>query len=285
MFIKRAKSRPSLRARNSEDGPDSSPLAQSSFTADVYVDDAEEGGSILERKKAQKKEKRKDGLGKSTRLSFGGDEDGGDATAFKPRRSLLSQSFKLPSTPAASSVSKTPSTSSSVYSREYLSELKASTPSRAPRITTVKDDSDEEEMNVTGLSRLARDKYAATLMEDTTAGIPDEVAIVNAKTKRQAAVENVKHGGNLGEDYIALGAGQVAVFDASEEPHPESRLMREEDEGEEGDEGESILLVASKRVENIAQTWQTTLKLMIGCILANRLIGPLRGGEKERLES
>ena len=246
MFIKRAKSRPSLRARDSEDGHDSSPIAQSSVTADVSIDEAEEGGSVLERKKAQKKEKRKDGLGKSTRLSFGGDEDGGETTSFKPKKSLLSQSFKLPSTPETSFAHKPLSTPSSVYSREYLSELKASTPSRAPRITTVKDDSDDEGMNGTGLSRLARDKYASILVEDTTAGIPDEVAIVNAKSKRQAAVENVKHGGNLGDDFIALGAGQVAVVDARDEPHPESRLMREEDEGEEGDEGESFITNISK---------------------------------------
>jgi GC-rich sequence DNA-binding factor len=239
MFIKRAKSRPSIRARDSDIETTGSPLAKSSFTPDDPAEDVEDGGRILERKKAQKKEKRKDELGKTTRLSFGGDDDGGEGevTPFKPKKSLLSQSLKLPSTPlTSSSAAETPSTLSSVYSREYLCELKASTPSRAPRRPTVEDDEDDD-MDRSGLSRLARNKYAPTIVEDTTAGIPDAVAIASAKSKRQAAVENVKHNGNLGEDYIALGGEQIAVYDGTEGPHPESRLMREEDEGEEGDEG------------------------------------------------
>ncbi len=234
MFIKRAKSRPSLRARDSDIEPTGSPLAKSSFTPDEPNDDVGEEGSILERKKSQKKEKRKDGLGKTTRLSFRGDEDG-EVTPFKPKKSLLSQSIKLHLTSEQPQTAETPSTSASIYSREYISELKASTPSRAQRRPTVEDDEDGDDGS--GLSRLARNKYASTLVDDTTAGIPDTLDIAAAKAKRQAAVENVKHGGNLGEDYIALGGGQIAVYDGSEGPHPESRLMREEDEGEVGDEG------------------------------------------------
>jgi len=238
MFIKKVKSRPSIRFRDSEIDTASSPLAKSSFTAEEAADTPDEGGSVLERKKAQKSQKRKDGLGKTTRLSFGGEDDGGENTPFKPKKSLLSQSINLHSTPlASSSDNETPSSSSSIYSKEYLSQLKASTPTRAPRRATVEDEDDDEDMDGPGLSRVARNKYASSLIEDTTAGIPDTVAIAAAKTKRQAAVENVKHGGNLGEDYIALGGAQIAVFDGTTGPHPESRLMREEDEGEEGDEG------------------------------------------------
>ena len=242
MFFKRAKSRPSIRARVSNEEVIGSPLAKSSITLDDSVENVAESGSILERKKTQKKEKRKDGLSKTaTRLSFGGDEDGTELTPFKAKKSLLSQSL----TPRASSTAaETPSTSSSIYSREYLSELKASTPSRAPQMNTTEDDEDDvgDDTHGAGLSRLARDKYASTLVEDTTAGIPDAVDIASAKNRRQAAVENVKHGGGLGGDFIALGGGQLAVYDGTKGPHPESRLMREEDEGDEGDEGQSQFL-------------------------------------------
>ena len=232
MFVKRNKSRPSLRARDVEDEPASagSPLAKSSFGPDeLEQDEPESSGSVMERKKARAKEKRP--LSKGSRLSFGG--DGGDeAEEFKPKKSLLSQSLKLPSTPTSDASPP----SSSIYSREHLSELKASTPSKAPQNARVDDDDDDEDQDEdgSGLSRIAREKYASVLVEDTTAGIPDEAAVAAAKSKRQAAVESGKH--DLGEDYKALGGGQIAVYDGEKGPHPESRLMREEDEGEEGDE-------------------------------------------------
>lgn len=258
MFIKRAKSRPSLRAREVEAEPSGSPLAKSSFSANDHgseagaslvdsangagngsVDDDDTGGSVMERKKAQRKEKRI-GAGKaqSTRLSFGGEgEDEG--TSFKPRKSLLSQSIKLPSTPSAAV--STPSSSAAgttpSYSREYLSELKAATPSRVQRAAVEDADEQNEDVDGTGLSRLARDKYASTFAEDTTAGIPDAAAVASARMKRQAAVESAKHGGSGAEDYISLGEGRLVVHDGTEGPHPESRLMREEDEEGEGDEG------------------------------------------------
>jgi GC-rich sequence DNA-binding factor len=77
MFIKRAKSRPSLRAREVEAEPSGSPLAKSSFSANDHgseadvslvesgngagnglVEEDDTGGSVMERKKAQRKEKR-----------------------------------------------------------------------------------------------------------------------------------------------------------------------------------------------------------------------------------
>ncbi|KGB78044.2 GC-rich sequence DNA-binding factor [Cryptococcus deuterogattii R265] len=254
MFVKRARPRPSLRARDS-DLPDPastlSPLAKSSITANdaqnsddsVEIDPNEGSGSILGRKKGLKKEKTKDRLSKKvSALSFGGAADEDEGMAFKPKKSLLSQQLKPPSTPSTFDTTGTPSTmrTSGVYSREYLSELKAATPTRAPRgVTDTIEDDDTEDPS--GLSRLAREKYASTFAQDTTAGIPDAATIAAAKMKRQAAV-----GGNgpasasaeNEEDYISLGsgAGKVAIYDAQQGPHPESRLMREEDEEGEGDE-------------------------------------------------
>lgn len=180
------------------------------------------------RKKAQKKDK-----AKASRLSFGGEAvEIGEGTPFKPTKSRLSEQIKdrLHSTPTASTSStQTPASSSSMYSKEYLDQLKASTPSRAPR------KADEDEVDASGLSQLARNKYA-TRIDDTTEGIPDPVAIAAARQQRQRALEKNKHGGNE-EDYIPLGKGQIAIYDDSNKgPHPESRLMREDDEEGDGDE-------------------------------------------------
>jgi len=252
MFNKRAKARPSLRAREADDDVSAdtgSPLAKSVVTVNS-TDDAEagnstmpgdepEGLSVMERKKMRNKEK-KGGKGPS-RLSFGGDgEDSAGGTPFKQKKSLLSQSIKLPSTPSnTSSTVDQPSAStstSSIYSQEYLSQLKAATPNRAPKVDDAESDDEAEDSG--GLSRAAKEKYGQVLVEDTTAGIPDAAVVAAARIKRQAAVTGLKRG--LGDDdYIALGGGQVAVWDGEKGPHPESRLMREEDEGDEGDEGES----------------------------------------------
>jgi GC-rich sequence DNA-binding factor len=242
-MFKKAKSRPSLRARESEDPASaSSPLAQSSITAedpDTSIDvEGEDGdvsmGSIFERKKAGKKDKRRDRPMGSSRLSFGGDK-GGEGEASKPRRSLLSQSVTARLENAAASTSS-PLASTPSYSSDYLSQLKASTPTRGPRPVTVDDDDDIQEVDANGLSKIAREKYASV---DKTEGIPDTAAIAAAKMKRQARVESAKHDVGPEEDYIALGGGRLVVHDGEDRgPHPESRLMREEDEGDEGDEGE-----------------------------------------------
>ncbi|KAK8849483.1 hypothetical protein IAR55_004817 [Kwoniella newhampshirensis] len=294
MFIKRAKSRPSIRARDSDfsdpstSASTSSPLAKASFTAEdaatgsgdvsMHVEAEDTSGSILERKKAQKKEKRKDGglASKSkiaSRLSFGGaDEEGESSAPFKPRKSLLSQQIKLPETPTSIASTSTPATSSSgMYSSEYLTQLKASTPTRAPR----RADEDDDEEDGTGLSKLAKEKYASTFVEDTTAGIPDATAIAAAKMKRSAALEAKKHGslGEMGEDYIALGGGKIAIYDGTDGPHPESRLMREEDEEGDGDEDMADYTEANERLhlgKNANKAAARRLKGEIGELIADR---------------
>lgn len=141
-----------------------------------------------------------------------------DTPAFKQKKSLLSQALK-----ASSSIPSSVADSQS-YSREYLSELKAATPTRAP-----KTEGD-------GLSSIAQEKYASEIAADTTAGIPDAAAVTAAKNRRKAALE----GRSMDEDYISLGSDRG--------PHPESRLMREEDEGEEGDEDFASYTEANDRL-------------------------------------
>jgi GC-rich sequence DNA-binding factor len=245
-MFKKAKSRPSLRARDVEDEPTtSSPLARSSFTANdadtsIEVGDEEDGdvsmGSIFERKKAGKKDKDKRRPLGGSRLSFGGDKAGSEGESSRPKKSLLSQSTTAHIESAAYSSSSSVGASPS-YSSDYLSQLKASTPTRGPRTATMNDDIEEVDAN--GLSKMAREKYASV---DSTEGIPDTAAIAAAKMKRQARVESSKHDIGGEEDFISLGGGKLIVHDGEDRgPHPESRLMREEDEGDEGDEGKLTL--------------------------------------------
>lgn len=245
MFIKRARPRPSVRAKETEDDV---PPASSDGDASV-----EEGGSVMERKKAARKKTQ----GRS-KLSFGGDDEVGlshrsvaniqtSDSAFKQRKSLLSQALK-----ASSSVAS-PSGASQSYSKEYLSELKAATPTRAPK---AEGDGDGD-----GLSTVAQEKYASQIAADTTAGIPDPAAVAAAKNRRKAALE----GRSLQEDYISLGSDRG--------PHPESRLMREEDEGEEGDEHFASYTEANDRLaigREANRTAARRLRGEIGELIADR---------------
>ncbi|RXK36353.1 hypothetical protein M231_06390 [Tremella mesenterica] len=237
MFIKRAKSRPSLRAREQDDQSDMVVSKDHATTSNLEGEEETSGG-VMERKKVKGKERRKEHLKSGgPRLSFGNDGEDG-SSGFKPRKSLLSQQVKLaPLLSAENEVKESVVT----YSSDYLEMLKASTPSRGPKPATVEIENGEdnaEDEDSTGLSRLAREKYSSKIVEDSTAGIPDAAAIASAKMKRQAAVGSQQRGlGDIGEDYISLGGTQMAVYDGDKGLHPESRLMREEDEGEEGDEG------------------------------------------------
>ncbi|WVQ75090.1 hypothetical protein IAR50_004699 [Cryptococcus sp. DSM 104548] len=289
MFIKRVKPRPSLRTRES-DAPDtpatSSPLAKSSIAAgdvqdpDTSADiDLEEGsGNLLGRKKPGRKDKTKDRLKKGGRLSFGGEAED-EEEAFKPKKSLLSQQIKLPSTPSGISAEQSASsTSGSTYSQEYLSQLKAATPTRAPRSATDSVE-DAEEVDASGLSRLARQKYGSSIAQDTTAGIPDAATIAAAKIKRQAGLSNGQGStsGDGGEDYISLseggGGGRIAIYDAQQGPHPESRLMREEDETGDGDEDMADFTEAKDRLylgRDAKKAAARRLRGEIGDLIADR---------------
>lgn len=280
MFNKRAKARPSLRAREADDdGPSTgSPLAKSVITAeaedagDSSMATEDDGLSVMERKKLRNKEKKT--TKPASRLSFGGEGEESQGTPFKQKKSLLSQSLKLPSTPTASSNPSQPaaSSSSSVYSREYLSQLKAATPNRSARTDEAQSDDEEDDVGGKdnqsgGLSRAAREKFGNVLVEDTTAGIPDAAVVAAARMKRQAALTGQKRG--MGDDdYIALGGGQVAVWDGEKGPHPESRLMREEDEGDEGDEGGLGFGVGDCILT--LQIWQSTPRRMRRCFWGRR---------------
>ena len=143
-----------------------------------------------------------------------------------------------------------------IYSREYLSELKASTLStpNSKGSTPVPDydSSFDVSMDQSGfladmseiedksstsceLSQLAILTYLYLLALD----IPTESSIRAAKQKR----EMLRKTGAVNdgeEDFISLSV--VAKDDVPQGPHPDSRLVREEDELGEGDEGTLIIL-------------------------------------------
>lgn len=72
--------------------------------------------------------------------------------------------------------------------------------------------------------------FSNVIPEDTETVIPSQSRIVAAKERRERL-----RVGTAEQEYISLSVIQRA--DISQGPHPESRLMREEDEIGEGDDG------------------------------------------------
>jgi GC-rich sequence DNA-binding factor len=138
-----------------------------------------------------------------------------------------------------------------MYDDAYLSELKASTPSSRPPLPTPVldpyngDVSMDVSMDVSDVSMQSMDVYgicgvnnSLPVMTHSPTDASDisilpEASIRSAKEKR-------KHLRTIGvdtqDDYISLTVAKQG--DESKGPHPESRLMREEDEVGDGDDGE-----------------------------------------------
>ena len=148
----------------------------------------------------------------------------------------------------------TAQTHSSVqYTKEYLSELKASTlsaPTSRPPVTT--NDSD--------LSFDASEMAGAVIVdtEMTDEGMPEipaESSIRAAKEKRErlrkTKVQSQSAGEVGEEDFISLSVTRRE--ETYQGPHPESRLVREDDELGEGDDGTFYFINMDKskyRVQN-----------------------------------
>lgn len=137
--------------------------------------------------------------------------------AFTLRRSALAQAARssLSSLPEQSAAG--PSTPSA-YTPAALAALKASTPTLS-RVAS---------HNGNGLDADMEDGDAAGAGETL---IPSAARVRELKERRRAAAAASAAGGGAGQqeaaDFIALGEGS--------EPHPASRMMREEDEAEEED--------------------------------------------------
>lgn len=144
-----------------------------------------------------------------------------------------------------------------VYDAAYLNELKASTPSSRPRlpegdtrndgtpIHSVVEDSAMEILDTIGTgNRLHIPVFRILLctnvpflpfIDTGVAAIPSQSAVLAAKEKRErmrATGPSISHA----DEYISLSlTTRVGEYQG---PHPESRLMREDDDLGEGDDGE-----------------------------------------------
>jgi GC-rich sequence DNA-binding factor len=137
-----------------------------------------------------------------------------------------------------------------VYDAKYLSELRATTSSRPQ---SARDESQDTEMSVDIFGETTIDtpgafgkqwhaRTVSLLNVDSDPGfhltgtdeiiIPAESSVKAAKEKRERLR---KSGAEGAEDYISLSVTRHA--DEDQGPHPESRLVREDDELGEGDDG------------------------------------------------
>ncbi|KAJ7159856.1 nineteen complex-related protein 2-domain-containing protein [Mycena crocata] len=235
LFFKR-KAKPTVRARQSSPEPESN---------DTANDSPSTLASRLKNKAKRAKPK--------SRLSFGADEDEeGSGEVFKVKKSSLSQRLTLGTHPnnipsnldqASISPHRGPT-----YDQAYLNQLKASTPSsRAPLPSVDPYDADmsmdvgdmSADMSMQGIE--TEDVFGASYQSATF--IPSESSIKVAKERRERLRTTVASGA---DDFISLSV--VKRPDESQGPHPESRLMREEDELGEGDDEFAEYTSAQERI-------------------------------------
>ncbi|OCH90931.1 hypothetical protein OBBRIDRAFT_563603 [Obba rivulosa] len=244
VIFKRTKSKPVTRGRTST--PDITDA-----TADSEGPDVEDSPSTLATK-LKKKSRTK----LKSRLSFGGDELEGEGEVFQVKKSNLSRKLTLGTHPASPSnvlisnfvptVTPTKSIGGPTYDAAYLSELKASTPSARPPAPV--DDSISYDADISlDMEALQQSSLAPMLGPsgegETETVIPSGSSILAAKQKRER-LRSVKASGD--EDYISLSVTKRSDF--SQGPHPESRLMREEDELGDADDEFAEFTSAQERI-------------------------------------
>ncbi|KAJ7451559.1 nineteen complex-related protein 2-domain-containing protein [Mycena latifolia] len=183
-----------------------------------------------------------------SRLSFGADEDEvGDGEVFKVKKSNLSQRLALgthPSVPANLDQASISPHRGPTYNQAYLNELKASTPSsRAPLPSGDPYDADMS-MDIGDMSvDISMQDIDRSDVFDSATSIPSESSIKVAKERRERLRNTTASGA---EDFISLSVTKRP--DESQGPHPESRLMREEDELGEGDDEFAEYTSAQERI-------------------------------------
>ncbi|KAI0916948.1 hypothetical protein AcW2_007207 [Taiwanofungus camphoratus] len=212
--------------------------------------DLEESPSTLAmklKKKLKTREKPK------SRLSFGGEEEEG-GEVFQVKKSNLSRQLTLGKHPAQGvlpssfDVPETPkSNGTPTYDAAYLSELKATTPTARPPLPVDAELSYDADMSLdadsltqsslTNIIDLSGDAEPETY-------IPSGSSVLAAKQKRERVRALGTNSG--GEDYISLSVSKRSDF--SQGPHPESRLVREEDELGDADDEFAEYTSAQERI-------------------------------------
>ncbi|KAM6494395.1 Nineteen complex-related protein 2 domain containing protein [Amanita muscaria] len=176
-----------------------------------------------------------------SKLSFGGDdEEEGDGEVFQSKKSTLSRKLALGKNAAAVSLNLESTTVSRsngpTYDDAYLKELKASTPNARPVVVQA-----ENEMSVDINEPPLRVLEIGAESGETA--IPSESSIKVTKERRER-LRKAKISGE--EDYISLAVTRRG--DEADGPHPESRLMREEDELGEAEEEFAEYTSAQERI-------------------------------------
>ncbi|KAI5121072.1 hypothetical protein M0805_008586 [Coniferiporia weirii] len=198
---------------------------------------------------AKLKRRHKERTKPKARLSFGGDDEEGDGEVFQVKKSGLSRRLKLsPSSVSLPSnldqASITPQFSGIVYSKEYLSELKASTLS-APSNPPPEDSHDAvmelDESELSGAVIMDQEMTTETISE-----IPSESSVLAAKQKRDRLRQTKPPATQGGDDFISLSVTRRE--DNYQGPHSESRLMREDDVLGEGDDEFAEYTAAQERI-------------------------------------
>ncbi|KAF8887184.1 nineteen complex-related protein 2-domain-containing protein [Infundibulicybe gibba] len=235
-IFKRTKSKPAQRSR--QQSPDNDGEKNSNT--------AEDSPSTIAAKLKNKVKKSKP----KSRLSFGvEDDEGGDGEVFQIKKSNLSRKLALGKHPAnlpdsLHQASITPNRGPT-YNEAYLNELKASTPTSRPPTATTDPYSTDMSVDVddVSMSVVEQSELPADVGVEAASLIPSESSIKVAKERRERLRKTVVSGG---EDYISLSVTRRA--DDDQGPHPDSRLVREEDELGEGDDEFAEYTNAQERI-------------------------------------
>ncbi|KAF8442882.1 nineteen complex-related protein 2-domain-containing protein, partial [Boletus edulis BED1] len=227
VVFKKSASRPSQRARDVNVDHDSGEPS----TADAPISLASKIKSKTRR--AQPK----------SRLSFGVDDEVAEEPSFQIKKSSLSRKLTLGLHPASlpatldQATISTHSNGAPVYDQAYLSELRASTYSaRPPPNNDIYDVDASMSVDQSTSEFLGYSEVAET-------EIPSQSRILAAKERRERLRVGVA---DQDQDYISLSVTKRA--DISQGPHPESRLVREEDEVGEGDDEYAEYTSAQERI-------------------------------------
>ncbi|KAJ7816924.1 nineteen complex-related protein 2-domain-containing protein [Mycena olivaceomarginata] len=218
-LIFKRKSKPTARARASSPEPD---------TNDSGIESPSTLATRLKNKAKRAKPK--------SRLSFGADEDEeGAGELFKVKKSNLSQRLSLGTHPSYASLFIVASISphrGPTYDKAYLNELKAN-----PYDADMSMDMGDMSADISMQSIESTDVFESETF------IPSESSIKVAKERRERIR---KTGVSHEDDFISLSV--VKRPEESQGPHPESRLMREEDELGEGDDEYAEYTSAQERI-------------------------------------
>ncbi|CDZ96197.1 Transcriptional regulators binding to the GC-rich sequences [Phaffia rhodozyma] len=223
--------------------------------------------AIAAAKARTKKEKKKRPV---ERLSFGGEEDESSSTTFVPKKSALSRALQLPRPPISSDLTLSQQTPASAipssYSSSYLSELKASTPTRPGPLPPSAGDRDGGEYDA-----ITRAKYNITADEGGVPIIPTQSAIDAAKNRRSKLRST--GGDNQDQDgFISIREGGrkgALVIRDEEVDLGRTGLMREDDELGDG-------------ADEFAEFTEANVRIPLGKA-ANKKAARLLKGEKQQL--